>query len=220
SSASHDFGTGGWVNLGYTDDSKTYRTFDLLIVDDDHIPAMKMEMAAGRNCSDQNPSDARRSVIVNEAFVREYGWTDAIGKRIPGKAFEDHEIIGVVKDFNYTSLYTKVPSLVIVQNPVIALSGSENINVGNTPVPIIFVRLEAGQTKLGIDHLHQVWDKITGGEEFSFSFVDEALAEQYRNDQNLGRIVGVATILAIIIGSLGLYGLASLAMQNRVKELG
>jgi putative ABC transport system permease protein len=219
SSASHDFGTGGWVNLGYTDDNKTYRTFDLLIVDDEHIPAMKMEMAAGRNFSDQNPSDARRSVIVNEAFVREYGWTDAIGKRIPGKAFEDHEIIGVVRDFNYTSLYTKVPSLVIVQNPVIALSGSENINVGNTPVPKIFVRLEAGQTKLGIDHLREVWDKITGGEEFSFSFVDQALAEQYRNDQNLGRIVGVATILAIIIGSLGLYGLASLAMQNRVKEI-
>jgi putative ABC transport system permease protein len=219
SAASHDFGSGSWVNLGYTDDVGVYRTFDVLITDDDYIPGMKMEMAAGRNFSDQNPADARRSVIVNEAFVKEYGWADAVGKRLPGKNFEDHEIIGVVKDFNYTSLYTKVPSLVIVQNARIVLAGSENINVGSTPVPKLFVRLEAGRTTEGIEQIRSVWDKITGGEEFAFSFVDESIAAQYRADQNLGRIVGIATILAIIIGSLGLYGLASLAMQNRIKEI-
>jgi putative ABC transport system permease protein len=99
------------------------------------------------------------------------------------------------------------------------LAGMENINVGNTPVPKLFLRLEAGSTALALDHVKQTWDKITGGEEFSFTFVDQALAEQYASDQNLGRIVGIATVLAVIIGSLGLYGLASLAMQNRVKEI-
>jgi putative ABC transport system permease protein len=217
--ASHDFGNGGWVNVGYTDDGNTYRTFDMLVVDDEYIPVMRMEMAQGRNFSDANPADARRSVIVNEAFAREYGWTDAVGKKLPGKNFLDHEVIGVVKDFNYTSLYTKVPPLVILQSPAIILAGMENINVGNTPVPKLFLRLEAGSTALALDKVNEIWDKITGGEEFAFSFVDQALAEQYRSDQNLGRIVGVATVLAIIIGSLGLYGLASLAMQNRTKEI-
>jgi putative ABC transport system permease protein len=178
-----------------------------------------MEMAAGRNFSDDNPADARRSVIVNQAFVKEYGWTDAIGKKLPGKNFLDHEIVGVVKDFNYTSLYTKVPSLVMVQTPAIMLAGSENINIGSSPAPKLFLRLDAGSTAVALKHIQEVWDKITGGEEFSFTFIDEALAEQYRSDQNLGRIVGIATILAIIIGSLGLYGLASLAMQNRTKEI-
>lgn len=217
--ASHDFGNGSWVNAGYTDDGNTYRTFNMLVIDDEYIPAMRMEMALGRNFSDENPADARRSVIVNEAFAKEYGWTDAVGKKIPGRNFLDHEVIGVIKDFNYTSLYTKVPPLVIVQNPAIILAGTENINVDNSPVPKLFLRLEAGSTALALDHIREVWDKITGGEEFRFTFIDQALAGQYRSDQNLGRIVGVATVLAIVIGSLGLYGLASLAMQNRTKEI-
>jgi putative ABC transport system permease protein len=45
------------------------------------------------------------------------------------------------------------------------------------------------------------------------------MAQQYRSDQDLGKMVSIATLLAILIGSLGLYGLASLAMQNRTKEI-
>lgn len=217
--SSHDFGNGAWTNIGYTDDNGTYRTFNLNIVDDEYIPALKMELVQGRNFSDSNPSDKRRSVIVNEAFAKEYGWTDAIGKRIPGKGFADHEVIGVVKDFNYTSLYTKVQPLLIVEDATIALSGSENINFDNSPLPKLMLRLRPGNMSVTMEKVKETWDQLTGGEEFSFTFVDQAIASQYRNDQNLGRIVSVATMLAILIGSLGLYGLASLSMQNRLKEV-
>lgn len=63
------------------------------------------------------------------------------------------------------------------------------------------------------------WDLLTGAEEFAFTFVDQTMDNQYRSDQNLGKIVSIATLLAMIIGSLGLYALASLAMQNRTKEI-
>ncbi len=217
--SAHDFGNGSWTNIGYTDDGGVYRNFNLNIVDDDYIPVLRMDMAAGRNFSDMNPSDKRRSIVVNEAFVREYGWSDAIGKRMPGKGFVDHEIIGVVKDFNYTSLYTAVPPLVIVEDAAIALSGMENINMENSPIPKLMIRIKAGQLTAGLDHIKSAWLKLSGSEEFAFSFVDEALNQQYRNDQNLGKIVGLATALAILIGSLGLYALASLAMQTRTKEI-
>jgi putative ABC transport system permease protein len=217
--SSHDFGNGNWVNVGYTDDKGIYRTFDFNSVDDDYIPTLKMEMVMGRNFSDNNPSDKRRSVIVNEAFAKEYGWTDLVGKKIPGKDFADHEIIGIIKDFNYASLYTKVQPLAIVQDAAIILSGIENINTDNTPIPKLLVRLRPGNMSATIEQIKGVWDNLTGGEEFAFTFVDQALATQYRNDQNLGKIVSIATLLAMIIGSLGLYGLASLAMQNRVKEI-
>ena len=108
------------MNVGYTDDKGTYRTFDVNVVDDDYIPNLKMEMLRGRNFSDANTSDIRRAVIVNEAFAKEYGWTDLVGKKIPGKDFIDHEVIGIVKDFNYASLYTKVQPLVLAMNPAIA----------------------------------------------------------------------------------------------------
>lgn len=217
--SSHDFGDGSWTNIGYTDDTGVYRSFNANVIDDDYIPVMKMELKAGRNFSSENPSDMSRSVIVNEAFVKEYGWSDPIGKQIPGKGFTEHEIIGVVKDFNYTALYTKVEPLVMVMDPVIVLSGSENINFDNSPIPKLVVRLSPGNMAATIDQVKTVWGKLTGGEEFVFSFVDERLAAQYRNDQNLGKIISIATMLAIVIGSLGLYGLASLAMQNRTKEI-
>jgi putative ABC transport system permease protein len=217
--SSHDFGNGSWVNIGYTDDKGTYRTFNYNTVDENYLPVLKIELALGRNFDSSNPSDKRRSIIINQAFADAYGWTDPIGKRIPGKNFQDHEVIGVVKDFNYTSLYTKVEPLVLAMDPMIVFSGIENINVGNSPIPKLVIRLKPGNAATTIEQIKGIWDKLTGGEEFSFSFVDQALAAQYRNDQNLGKIVSIATLLAILIGSLGLYGLASLAMQNRTKEI-
>lgn len=214
-----DFGNGSWVNAGYTDDNSVYRTFNINIIDDDYIPVMKMQMAQGRNFDDANPSDLRRSVIVNEAFVKEYGWSDAIGKKIPGKAFADHEIVGVVKDFNYSSLYTKVEPLVMVREPEVLAGGIENINISIRPVPKLMVRIRAGETAAGVAEIKKAWEALAAGEEFRFEFVDQALAQQYASDQNLGKIVSIATVLAILIGSLGLYGLASLAMQNRTKEI-
>lgn len=217
--SSHDFGNGGWVNVGYTDDKGVYRTFNINTVDDDYIPVMKMEMTAGRNFSADIPADKRRSIIINEAFAKDYGWDDPLGKKIPGKDFVEHEVIGVVKDFHYESLYTKVQPVVFMQDPAIILSGIENINVNNTPLPKLMVRLRAGDIASTMEKIKQQWSTLTKGEEFAFSFMDQAIMTQYRNDANLGKIVRIATLLAIFIGSLGLYGLASLAMQNRVKEI-
>lgn len=217
--SSHDFGNGSWVSAGYTDDNGTYRTFNVNIVDEDYIPAMKMELVAGRNFSDQNPADRSRSVIVNEAFVREYGWKEPLGVRIPGKKFADHEIIGVVKDFNYASLYSKVDPLMMALDPAVPFSGVENINIDNNPVPKLLIRLRAGEIASSLKAIRTVWDRLTSGEEFDFAFVDQALARQYRADENLRRIVSAASLLAILIGGLGLYGLASLAMQNRTREI-
>lgn len=207
------------MNVGYTDDKGTYRTFFYNSVDEDYIPIMKMEIKSGRKFDEKNPADKRMAIVVNEAFVKEYGWTDPIGKRIPGKKFQEHEIIGVVKDFNYQSLYTKVQPLVMGMDPMIVLSGIENINLGSTAVPKLLIRLKPGNASETIAQIKSVWDKLTGGEEFAFSFVDQSLDAQYRADKNLGKIVSIATMLAILIGSLGLYGLASLAMQNRTKEI-
>jgi putative ABC transport system permease protein len=217
--SSHDFGYGGWTNIGYTDDNGTYRTFNLNIVDYDYMQTLKMEFASGRNFSKETPADFRRGIIVNEAFLKEYGWIDAVGKELPGKNFGDHEVIGVVKDFNYESLYTKVTPLVIVMDPAIILQGAQNVNIGNTPVPKLMIRLQPGNPVAAIEKITEVWNRLTGDQEFVFEFVDQALAQQYRNDMNLGKIVQIATLLAMAIGSLGLYALAALSMQNRVKEI-
>lgn len=217
--ASHDFGDGDWTFLGYTDDKGIYRNFTANLVDADYIQVMGMQVVAGRNFSKDIPSDAVSSIIVNEAWVREYGWDNPIGQRIPGKNFDQHEVIGVVKDFHFTSLYTRIKPLVLAMNPAILLSGAENINISTSPIPKLFVRAKATQTADAVEAIGGLWKRMSEGDEFNFSFVEQALAAQYRADQNLGRIVRIACVLAIIISTLGLYGLAALALQNRTKEI-
>ena len=128
-------------------------------------------------------------------------------------------MIGVIKDFNYASLYTSVQPLVLTINPVIVLAGTENINFDNSPMPKLIVRLKAGVMGETIEQIKSEYEKLSGGQEFVFSFVDDTLAKQYRSDQNLGKIMRYATGIAIVIASLGLYGLAALAMHNRRKEI-
>lgn len=217
--ASHDFGNGAWVALGYTDDTKVYRNFSMNVVDADYLNTMKMELAEGRNFSENIPADKRRSVLVNEALVKEYGWSSAVGKRLPGANFGEHEIIGVVKDFNFSSLYTKVQPLVMVQDPGIILQGTQNINIDSSPLPKLLVRLKPGEIMQTMDEIKGVWSNLSGGAAFNFSFVDQTMQAQYRSEFNLGKIVSIATLLAIVIGSLGLYGLALLSMQSRIKEI-
>lgn len=217
---SHDFANGNWTGVGYTDLDGAYRNFNLNVVEPEYFTVLQMEFAAGRNFDSNSTADVRRGVIVNEAFVKELKWDDAIGKKIPGRNFGDHEVIGVVKDFNYASLYTRVEPLVLVMDPSIILQGVENISISNSPIPKLLIRLKSGNMAQTIDQVKDVWNKLTDSQEFVFTFVDQAIAAQYASDQNLGKIIHIATFLAIIIGSLGLYGLASLAMQSRTKEIG
>jgi putative ABC transport system permease protein len=91
--------------------------------------------------------------------------------------------------------------------------------VDNSPFPKLLLRLKAGATSAGLDRLKEVWSKVSGAEEMSFAFADQSMANQYKSDQNLGKIVTIAAAIAVLIASLGLYALASLAMQNRTKEI-
>jgi putative ABC transport system permease protein len=217
--ANHTFGSGGWTNVGFTDTQDNYSTFDMLVADAQFIPSMKMKMVEGRAFDKNNLSDGRRAIIINQAFASAFGFDDPIGKQLPGKNFEDHEIIGVVEDFNYNSLHAEVEPLLMVMNPGIIFPGIENVGIGSNPFPKVFVRLEANKLQEGIASMKTVWDKVTNGEEFQYDFIDQTLATQYSSEQNLSKIVSIASILAIVIGCMGLFALASLNMENRTKEV-
>jgi len=217
--ASHDFANGDWAEVGFTDDQGAYRTFSLNSVDAHYATVMKMEFVQGRNFAVDDETDARRGMIINEACALALGLSDPIGKRLPGKAFGDHEILGVLKDFNFRSLYSKVTPLVLVMDPRLVLQGAENISVGNTPVPKVFARVKAGEMQEALSELEAAWLRINPDDEFQYSFVEQALENQYRHDRNLGKVMRITTALAIFIVSLGLYALVTLTMSARIKEV-
>jgi putative ABC transport system permease protein len=217
--SSHEFGEGDWMDVGFTDDKGVYRTFFYNTVDENYLGTLKMQLVAGRNFSPANAADRRRAIIVNEAFVKAYGWDHALGRQLPGTKFEGHEVIGVVRDFHFASLYTRIAPLVLAMDPGVIFNGIENMNFGSSPNPKVLIRIRPGHTAQTLEQIETVWKTVTGGDAFNFSFADQAIDAQYRNDRHLGTMVSIATLLAMVIGSLGLYGLAALAMQSRMREI-
>ncbi|MEN8249346.1 MAG: FtsX-like permease family protein, partial [Bacteroidota bacterium] len=216
---SHDFGPGSWANLGYTDEDQTEHHFFYNTVDPNYLKTLNIDLLLGRDFELGNEADRRRSILVNEAFVKAFSLENPIGERIPNERFDDHEIIGVVKDFNFASLHMPVDPLVLSVNPAIGFSGATNVNVNSDPTTKLVVRVKPGNMEKMLPLIEDKFNEAYPGDPFDYNFVDQQLETQYEAEQNLGKIVTSATVLAIIIGALGLFALAMLTMNARFKEM-
>jgi putative ABC transport system permease protein len=208
----------GWVALGYKDDRNVFRRFAMNSIDEDFVKTMHLQIIAGRNFSKDNPADITSSMIVNEALVKEYGWKDPIGKRLPGEY--EQQIIGVVKDFHFESLHSAIRPLALVMRPDSMFRRSSDMSIAFPAKPRISVRLQPGNIQDQIAALRAAWKKVAGNQDFEFTFLDESLNAAYQQEQRLGTMVRYASGLSIFIACMGLFGLATLMVARRTKEIG
>ena len=193
------------------------RAMRWLGVDYGFLETLGVEPAAGRLFSEDYATDVEHAVVVNEAAVRELGWTDAVGERIDlyafsgdGSTFEvatEGTVVGVVKDFNYASLHGPVEPLLMT------VAQGEAVNVAA-------VRIEPGQTTDALARIEAAWHTANPGDPFDYFFLDDQLDQQYRSEQQLSRVFGGFTALTVFIACLGLFGLAAFTAQQRTKEIG
>ncbi len=209
----------GWGQLGYTDDQKVYQEFRFNFVDPYFLPTHGIKLVQGRNFDPANSADQFASFVVNRAFVKKFGMKDPLREKMRGvKA--DHRIIGVVDDFHYNSLRTAVEPLLLAVRGDSLRRSMENLNMGSSMAPDLSVKLTAGPLPARLAMLERVWKATVPNEPFSYTFLDEDLQRQYAADQRLGRLVSIASGLSILIACLGLFGLATLAVLRRTKEIG
>jgi len=183
------------------------------IVDEDFIPTYNFEMAEGRNFSKEYATDAEDAVLINETAVREFGWQDdPLGKEI--ELFTGlntkvtKKVIGVVKDFHFESLHQKITPLILYKA---------------TPFSSYFyisVKMQPRNVMEMVDYLKSKWKEFDSQYPFEYFFLDENYDALYRAEELLGRLFSYFTLLAIVIGCLGLFGLASFSAQQRTKEIG
>jgi len=180
----------------------------------DFLPTMGLRLAQGRDFSRTSPSDVSEAVIVNEAFVRRFNLKDPVGKKFsefsadprPGEFRYDPRIIGVVKNYHFSSLRDEIAPLAL------ALSGELIIHV--------LVRYAPGRTAEALALLRQTWSRINPRIPFSYVFLSEVLAGQYAGEMTWRRVMGLATAFAVFIAGIGLFGLSALAAARRTKEIG
>ncbi len=178
------------------------------IVDEDLLSTMKLSMADGRFFSKDFSSDINR-IVINEAAARLFGFENPVGEKIQTFWKENNEdkreIIGVVKDYNFQSLEEEITSLLIFY-------GKEGDN--------LVVRLTPGDFSRKINLIESEWKSFPESGSFDYSFISDDFKAKFRKEEQLGKIFLVFSLLAIVIASLGLLGLASFTAEQRSKEIG
>jgi putative ABC transport system permease protein len=178
-------------------------------VDDRYLPTFQMQLMNGRNFSPQHPTDSS-AVIINEAAAKMYGGKDPVNKPLYmltdlTGSMATYHVIGVIKDFNFSSLHDQVAPLVLSLQPN---NESMAVRISTNDLPGV------------LSQIRSTWKSMTSAQPFSYTFLDEEFNKQYSADQRMGAIFLVFSILAIVIACLGLFGLVTFAAEQRVKEIG
>ena len=212
-----------WTTLGFNDENNNYREFSYNLVDYNFIDVMEIELIGGRNFSKEYSTDYDEALIVNEAFVNYFELDDPLnGEKITANFDTPHRIIGVVKNFHFSSLHQEIKPLALSLSFKPFSGVITRLNSDNWP-PVInqaVLRVAPGETPAIIDEIRENWKQMTPDAPFEFQFVDETLEAKYQQERRWGRIINYASVFAILIACLGLFGLTTLAVERRIKEIG
>ncbi|MFK7847966.1 MAG: FtsX-like permease family protein [Rhodothermales bacterium] len=183
-------------------------------VSHDYLETLEINLVAGRDFSKEFSTDVTNAMLINVAGVKEFGWTpeEALGKRVhelaAGEDGEDisRSVIGVVEDFHFESLHESIGPLAM--------------NIDQPQYQRLSVRIAPENMAATMGFLQTEWEMFEPGYPYNSVFLSADFNRFYAEEQRLGRIFVVFTILAIIIACLGLFGLASFITQQRTKEIG
>ena len=185
-----------------------------LFVDDHYIPTLGMHMVKGRNFNPREYRTDSTGIILNEAAVEMLGFKDPLNQKLylPGSQdstgvykLDEYHVIGVVRDFNFTSMHEKVQPMVmnLADN-----RGSLAIRFKGGNIPSLVQEVQAG------------WQRIANGAPFSYTFLDNDFNNIYKGEEQTGQLFVYFAIFAILISCLGLFGLVTYAAEQRRKEIG
>ncbi|HVS96094.1 MAG TPA: FtsX-like permease family protein, partial [Puia sp.] len=203
------FSQNGWFPDASLD-AKRVIVLSTIWVDEHYIPTLGMQMAQGRNFDPADfPTDSS-GIILNEAAIRLLQLKQPLGSMLyrPGDSLRGSRpfhIIGVVKDFNYSSMRQTVGPMVI----------SLGDNRGS-----MAIRLRSGDPSGLVREVEAKWQSMAQGAPFSYTFLDNDFDHLYHADQQTGRLIITFAVFAILIACLGLFGLVTYAAEQRTKEIG
>ncbi len=203
--ASPNFNAGGIRRISQREEEgNQYR---VNIIDHDFIPSYGLETVAGRAFSDDVVNESE-NLILNESAVRLMGFEN------PEQAINDlvmfwgdtMRIVGVIKDYRQESVKKDFEPLLF--------------RYSEAPQGYFSVQFNTANVNASLISFEKEWKSFFPGNPFSFFFLDEHYAKQYKADQQFGSVFGIFSGLAIFIACLGLFGLSSLTALQRTKEIG
>ncbi|QHT69221.1 FtsX-like permease family protein [Rhodocytophaga rosea] len=185
-------------------------------VDADFFKTMQAQIIAGRGFSKDFPSDVKDAWVVNETAAKFLNLENPVNEPMAGSIFngkdwskKEGRIIGVVKDFHFSSLHSEIKPVVFnVTSPI------------SYPLQFMWVRIQGNQMPATIDFIERTWKQFEAEFPLSYSFMDEDIASLYRSEERFLQVFIAFAVLAIFIACLGIFGLASYTATQRTREIG
>lgn len=184
-------------------------------VDHDFSKVMGLKLVAGQDFSEgmvplyDNPDDYIRKVLVNETAVRSWGFErneDAVGRVVTSSIGPRFYVLGVLEDFNWSSVHH-------ARDPVMLWNSPNN--------RFMTIRFSSGaDVGDAIAEVKAIYDKLFPMDVFHYEFADEVYNKQYHEDKKFANLFGIFSGMAIVIASLGLFGLSAFSAERRSKEVG
>ncbi|RYZ28945.1 MAG: FtsX-like permease family protein [Chitinophagaceae bacterium] len=201
-----------------TKDGEKQVAVSQFIGDHDYLKTLGLQLIAGRDFSRQRSTDVREAFIINETAAKTFGFNTpeaVLGQEIRWDEWQpldstqpvkSGKVIGVVKDFHYKSLHEKVTASVIQLYPQVTET--------------VAVKLRGGDMETNIAYVSNVWGRYAPGFPLDYKFVDETYGKMYSSEEKLSSLLWIFAIMAIVVGCMGLFGLAAFSAEQRTKEFG
>ncbi len=172
----------------------------------DFMQTFGLKLKEGRMFSREFPRDSAHSLILNERAVKLLGIEDPIGKTARFRGREDRTIVGVVEDFNFSTLHEEISPLGLI--------------MPNVDIEHVSVRVTPGNMREKFEAIQDAWDEVSVGTPLGQRFMDDHLNSLYTNEDRLSSLISGFSITAVLLACLGIFGLISYSVNRRLKEIG
>lgn len=199
--ASNAFGTIGGVDMKLKiDGEEKILIMPTLMVDPNFLDFYDIDVIEGSNFTEWGKNE----FIVNQAWVDNFGWENPMEEQLGFAYGRPGKVVGVVDNFNYNSLHEEVESLCI---------WSTNF------IKVISVKVAAGQMPGVFDQLGEVWSSQVSDSPFTYTFLNEDVAEMYKTEVTVGKVIRYLTLISIFLTAIGIYALSLLVSKRKTKEV-
>jgi putative ABC transport system permease protein len=203
-----DFQTSNYKRTGW-DDPVMYPS---IFVKDDFIKTMDIKMIAGRDFVEEDKTPGAKA-IINVVLMKALGWNtpeDAIGEEIDGTLEGKIKIIGVSESFHYAPLHQEAGPVILIN-----IDGP----LGTFLMNFVLVRINDSSPQQTIGFIKNKWQELVPETLFDYSFLNDNLNKVYQKEEKFSKVSTFFSLVAILIGAIGLFGLTMFAVQKRKKEI-
>lgn len=193
--------------MGFDYNGGTVRT-TLLSADYNILQTIGIKPLEGRDFSTSYVSDSSHAVVITESLAKQLNKKDILGTGFStDSGGAKLNVIGIIPDFHLYSMHEKADALMITLDPQQSLSYA-------------LIRMKTNNPLATMELIKNTYAKLEPGVLFKGTFVDENIERWYSAEKEMGRMFTVSAVIAIILSCMGLFGIALIAIRQRVKEIG